>query len=311
VKPLDRAWAAAFVVLWSSGFIGAELATRYAPALTVLNWRFLLLAPPALVWLLARRRRWRARDIGAHIVIGLLAQAGYLYGVVAASGLGVDPGTTALIAALQPVVTAAAAFALLGEPVKAWQIGGMAIGFGGVALVVSADFSGGGAPLWAYALPLGAMLSLVAATVFERRTGPTSLGPIDALAVQFLTTAVVFASVSAPLGAFAPPASLEFWGAVAGVNVLAGIGGSGTYWAVVRRNGATTAATLLYLTPGTTMLWAWAMFGTAVPLLGWAGLAVTLAGVALSLSGGRSMAATAERDTDPLRLRDASGARDS
>jgi drug/metabolite transporter (DMT)-like permease len=311
VKPLDRTWAAAFVVLWSSGFIGAELATRYAPALTVLNWRFLLLAPPALVWLLARRRRWRARDIGAHVVIGLLAQAGYLYGVVAASGLGVDPGTTALIAALQPVVTAAAAFAVLGEPVKARQIGGMAIGFGGVALVVSADFSGGEAPLWAYALPLGAMLSLVAATVFERRTGPTSLGPIDALAVQFLTTAAVFASVSAPLGAFAPPATLEFWGAVAGVTILAGIGGYGTYWAVVRRNGATTAATLLYLTPGTTMLWAWAMFGTAVPLLGWAGLAVTLAGVALSLSGGRSMAATAERDTDPLRLRDASGARDS
>lgn len=286
MKPLDRAWAAAFVVLWSSGFIGAELATRYAPALTVLNWRFLLLAPPALVWLLVRRRRWRVRDIGVHVVIGLLAQAGYLYGVVAASGLGVNPGTTALIAALQPVVTAAAAFVLLGEPVRARQIGGMAIGFGGVALVVSADFSGGAAPIWAYALPLGAMLSLVAATVFERRTGPTSLGPIDALAVQFLTTAVVFASVSAPLGVFAPPASLGFWGAVAGVTVLAGIGGYGSYWAVVRRDGATTAATLLYLTPGTTMLWAWAMFGTAVPLLAWLGLAVTLAGVALSVRGG-------------------------
>ncbi|GAA2273576.1 DMT family transporter [Glycomyces scopariae] len=283
MRPRDRIWAAAFVALWSSGFIGAELATRYAPALTVLNWRFLLLAGPALAWLATRRRRWSARDVGVHVVVGLLGQAGYLYGVVAASGLGVDPGTSALIAALQPVVTAAAAFAVLGEPVRAGQLGGMAVGFAGVALVVSADFSGGGAPLWAYALPLGAMLSLVAATVFERRGGRTSLGPVDALAVQFLTSAVVFAGVSAPLGAFAPPASAGFWGAVAGVTVMAGLGGYGAYWTVVRRSGPTTAATLLYLTPGTTMLWAWAMFGTAPTLLTWVGLAVTLAGVVLSI----------------------------
>jgi hypothetical protein len=37
-----------FVVMWSSGFIGAELATGHAPALTVLNWRFLILAAPYL-----------------------------------------------------------------------------------------------------------------------------------------------------------------------------------------------------------------------------------------------------------------------
>ncbi|WP_100448789.1 DMT family transporter [Glycomyces xiaoerkulensis] len=281
---IDRCWAGAFVVLWSSGFIGAELGTRHAPALTVLNWRFLLLAAPALAWLLWRRRRWSVRDLAVHVAIGVLAQGGYLYGVVLGTQLGVDPGTAALIASLQPVVTAVAAFAALGEPVRTAQIGGLAIGLAGVALVVSADFSGGGASVWAYALPVAAMLSLVTATVFERRTGPGGLGPLDALAVQFLTGAAAFASLAAPVGQFAPPTSTGFWVAVVWSAVLSGVGGYGAYWAVVRRNGATAAATLLYLTPPATMLWAWAMFGTPVAPVAWLGLAIALTGVALTLS---------------------------
>jgi drug/metabolite transporter (DMT)-like permease len=285
MRPADRLWAAAFVVLWSSGFIGAELATRHAPALTVLNWRFLLLAAPALAWVLwrGRWRRYTARDVGVHMLVGALAQVGYLYGVVMASQLGVGSGTTALIASLQPIVTAAAAYFVLGEAVRATQILGLGIGFGGVALVISADYSGGDAALWAYGLPVAAMLSLVAATVLERRTRPRSLGQLDALAVQFLTTATAYAAISAAFGEFAPVPTAGFWYSVAWVTVLAGIGGYGAYWVVVRRNGATTAATLLYFTPPATMLWAWAMFGDQVTGRTWAGLAVTALGVAVAL----------------------------
>ncbi|THV41203.1 DMT family transporter [Glycomyces buryatensis] len=283
MRPTDRLFAGAFVVLWSSGFIGAELATRQAPALTVLNWRFLLLAAPAIAWILWRRKHFKARDVAVHVVIGLLAQVGYLYGVVMASELGVSPGTTALIASLQPLVTAAAAFLALGQTMRAAQIGGLAIGFAGVALVVSDDYTGGTASPWAYVLPLAAMLSLVSATILERRLRPRSLGPLDALAVQFTTTATAFAAISASAGQFAPVPTPQFWGAVAWVTILAGIGGYGTYWIVVRRNGATAAATLLYFTPPVTMLWAWAMFGTSIGAATWLGLAVTAVGVTLAL----------------------------
>ncbi|MCC3765335.1 DMT family transporter [Glycomyces sp. TRM65418] len=289
MRTSDRLWATAFVVLWSSGFIGAELATRHASALTVLNWRFLLLAGPALAWI-AWRGRWRrytARDVGVHVLVGALAQVGYLYGVVMAAQLGVGSGTTALIASLQPVVTAAAAYLVLGERVRAAQMLGLAIGFGGVALVISADYAGGDAALWAYALPVAAMLSLVAATVLERRTRPRSLGQLDALAVQFLTTASAFAAISAAFGEFAPAPTSGFWLSVAWMTVLAGVGGYGTYWVVVRRNGATVAATLLYFTPPATMLWAWAMFGDELSGLAWAGLAVTAVGVAFAIGRGR------------------------
>jgi len=286
MRNADRIWAAAFVVLWSSGFIGAELGTRHAPALTILNWRFLLLAAPALAWI-AWRGRWRRyapRDVAVHVLVGVFAQVGYLYGVVMASQLGVSSGTTALIAGLQPVVTVAAAYLVLGERARNAQLLGLAVGFGGVALVVSADYAGGDSALWAYALPVAAMLSLVAATILERRTTPRSLGALDALAVQFLTTATAFAVISALFGEFAPVPTAGFWLSVAWMTVLAGIGGYGAYWMVVRRNGATTAATLLYFTPPATMLWAWAMFGDALTARAWIGLAVTAAGVALALS---------------------------
>ncbi len=282
----DRLWAGAFVVLWSSGFIGAELATGHATSLTVLNWRFLVLAVPSALWLAHRFARLAARDVAVHAAIGLLAQVGYLYGVVAATELGVSPGTAALIASLQPAVTAAAAFLVLGERVRAVQIGGLAIGFAGVAMVVSADYSGSHAALWAFALPVGAMLSLVAGTILERRARPKTLGPLDALAVQFLTAAAAFAALSASTGHFAPTMTAGFWGAMAWVTLLAGLGGYGTYWIVVRRNGATAAATLLYLTPPVTMLWAWAMFGDRITAWTWAGLAVTSLGVALTLRRG-------------------------
>ncbi|GAA2124263.1 DMT family transporter [Glycomyces algeriensis] len=283
MRPLDRIWAAAFVIAWSSGFIGNELGTRHGSALDLLTWRFLLLAAPSLLWLAVRRVRDR-RALGTHLAIGVLAQAGFLSGIAFAADLGVAPGVISLIAGLQPIVMAAAAALLLGESIRRLQILGLGVGLAGVALVVSADGFDGAAPLWAFTLPLMAVLSLVAATVLERRAGPQGLGPVDALAVQFLAAAAVFTLASAIGGDLAPSAAPGFWAGVAWTAVLAGLGGYGLYWVVVRRSGATTASSLLYLTPPTTMLWAWLMFGDELAPVSWIGLAVTAVGVALALN---------------------------
>ena len=57
---------------------------------------------------------------------------------------------------------------------------------------------------------------------------------------------------------------------------------------------ATVVSTLLYLTPPTTMLWVFLMFGEPVPLVGLLGLAVSAAGVLLVLRGRRAVT------TEPL-----------
>ena len=57
---------------------------------------------------------------------------------------------------------------------------------------------------------------------------------------------------------------------------------------VARTQGATVVSTLLYLTPPTTMVWVYLMFGTPLTLVAVAGLAVSAVGVGLVLHGRRS-----------------------
>ncbi|HEX2145494.1 MAG TPA: DMT family transporter [Glycomyces sp.] len=293
MRPLDRLYAAGFVVAWSGGFIGIELGTRHGSALSLLTWRFLVLAVPAALWLAWRRPRCDRHALGAHLLISALAQVGYLSGVAFAAQLGVAPGIIALIAGLQPIVMAVTASLLLEETVRRVQVLGLGIGFAGVAIVVTADRLGSDAPLWAFLLPVGAVLSLVSATVVERRVRPRGLGPVDALAVQFLFAAFAFTAFAAFSGELAPSPAAGFWAGVMWTVVLAGIGGYGLYWVVVRRSGATTASSLLYLTPPTTLLWAWLMFGDRLSAQAWLGLAVTAVGVLLALNRGPRRAAPA------------------
>jgi drug/metabolite transporter (DMT)-like permease len=282
VNALDRCYATCFVLAWSGGFIGVELGTRDAPALTLLTWRFLVLALPAVIWIAYRRRRFIRRDLRIHLAIGSLAQVAYLSGIAYAAQVGVAPGIVSLIAGLQPLIMAVAAAMFLSEPTGPLQTLGLFIGLAGVALVVSVD-GGGAAPLWAYALPLGSVLSLVAATTIERRTRPDSLSQMDSLAVQFLLAAVAFTVFTAAGRSLRPAHTPDFWAGVLLTVFLAGIGGYGLYWVVVRRSGATTASSLLYLTPPATLLWAWLMLGDEVTGKAWVGLAVSALGVTLAL----------------------------
>jgi drug/metabolite transporter (DMT)-like permease len=280
--------AAGLVVMWSSGFVGAELGTRQAPATTLLAWRFLVVAALLGAWCLWRGTRMSRRDLALHAALGVLAQAGYLYGVVAAAEVGVAAGTSALVAALQPLVATALAVPLLGERVRARQTVGLVVGLGGVGLVVGSELlSPGSAPWWGYALPFGAMLSLVAATLLERRTRPGG-SAVAALAVQCAVSAVLFTGLAAVTGTLAPPAGGGFWPAVAWVVVLSTLGGYGLYWANLARSGVARVSALLYLTPPTTLVWTWLMFHEAMDAGALVGTAVCGVGVALVLLPART-----------------------
>nr|WP_241266103.1 DMT family transporter [Streptomyces boncukensis] len=270
--------------MWSSGFIGAELGTRHSPAATLLSWRFLVASTLlCAAWLLLRRRRRGGplprRALAEQAAIGLLSQGVYLGSVVWAADLGVPAGTSALIAALQPLAAGALAGRLLGERVSRRQWAGLAIGLLGVALVVRGDLgSAGSAPSWAYALPFLGMAGLLTASFLERRARHP-LPASDTLPLHCLVSAVVFTAAAAALGQLRPPAEGGFWLAVAWVFVLSTLGGYGFYWLSLRHNGVTRTSALMYLTPPTTTLWAYAMFGAAPGAEALAGMAVCVAGV--------------------------------
>lgn len=282
----DVALAAAFVVLWSSGFIGAALGTPTARTDTLLTWRLLVAGALLLLVCVVLRVRVAPRQLPRLAVMGVLGQAVYLGAVFLGVGFGVSAGTTALITVLQPLVVAALAPWVTGERVSARQLTGLLVGLLGVALVVAHDLRTGDAPLWAYGLPFLGMLALALNTMLQRRW-QSSASLLGTFTVQVCTAAVLLTLWSAVTGNLAPPATAGFWWAQAFMIVLATFGGWGTYIAVVRRHGATRAATLTYLVPPTTMVWALLAFGDPIGPLSVLGTAVVAGGVALALLAGR------------------------
>ncbi|MFJ3328581.1 DMT family transporter [Streptomyces griseus] len=275
----------AFVLCWSSGFIGAKLGAGSASALTILMWRFLPLTVVLVaVAVTVARASWRGlgvRDVARQSVIGALSQSGYLLTVYYAIQLGVSTGTTALIDGVQPLVAGALAGPLLRQYVTARQWLGLCLGVSGVAVVTLADASAAaGVAWWAYALPFVGMLALVAATFLESRSA-TRVAPSVSLTVHCAASTVIFTALAVGTGTALPPAELAFWGAVGWLVVLSTFGGYGLYWLILRRSGVTAVNTLMFLMAPVTAVWGALMFGEPFGPRTALGLALGLVAVAV------------------------------
>lgn len=286
----------ALVIMWSSGFVGAELGIRSGGTpLQLLGWRFsilgVLLVGACLILRvrLADRRAW-ARQAA----LGLFSQAVFLFMIFEGVSRGVDGGTAALIAALQPLLVATVAGRVLGERTTAGMWIGMALGMAGVVVVVSGGLGSGSAPWWAYLLPVAGMLSLATGTVLTQRLRPTE-SLLQSITMQSVVAAVVLVALTLLTGQGRVPAEPEFWAAVAWLVFLSTLCGYVLYVFVTRTRGATVASVLLYLTPPTTMAWVWLMFGVPITLLAVAGMAVSAVGVLLVLRSRPAAAAQRAR----------------
>jgi drug/metabolite transporter (DMT)-like permease len=279
----------AFVLCWSSGFIGAKLGAGSASAPTILMWRFLPLAVVLVAVAVLTRSAWRGlttRDLSRQAMIGVLSQSGYLLSVYYAIQLGVSSGTTALIDGVQPLVAGALAGPLLGQYVSGRQWIGLGLGLGGVAVVTLADAAAGGdVAWWAYAVPLLGMLSLVAATFLESRSR-SRVTPSVSLTVHCATSAVLFSALALGTGAAAPPGRWDFWVAVAWLVGLSTFGGYGLYWLILKRSGVTKVNTLMFLMAPVTAVWGALMFGEPFGVQTALGLTVCLAAVVIVHRGG-------------------------
>jgi drug/metabolite transporter (DMT)-like permease len=269
-----------FVLLWSTGFIGAKYGLPYAEPFTLLFLRFvltlLLLAP--LVWLYRPELAMPWRERGHLMVSGLLLHGVYLGGIFTAIKLGLAAGVTALIVGLQPLLTSLAAPLLFGERTNALHWLGIGIGLGGIYLILGAA---GASPAPAVLWPaVAALFGITAGTLYQKRY--CSQHDLLAVAVhQYLPTAALFG-----LGALLTETREVAWtgqfvAALLWLVLALSIGAILLLSHLIKHGEASKVSSLFYLVPPATAIEAWLLFGEPLGLLKIAGIVLVALGVYL------------------------------
>jgi drug/metabolite transporter (DMT)-like permease len=271
-----------FVLLWSTGFLGAKLGLPHAAPLAFLLVRYIAVLILMAGIALAFRAPWPrdARQWFQIGISGLLLHAFYLGGVFVAIHYGLPAGITALVVGLQPLLTATVAGRLLGEQVLPRQWLGLVLGFIGVALVLSNKF-GAGFGIDAMVPAVVALFAITTGTLYQKKFCPRFDWRSGAVA-QFLPTAVVTALVVFALDDFRIDWTGEFVFALGWLVLVLSIGAISLLNWLIRHGSAVNVASLFYLTPPTTALLAWALFGETLTGLALVGMAIAVFGVYLS-----------------------------
>ncbi len=284
--------ATAFVLLWNSGFIGAEYGLPYAGPLTLLLWRYLALALLLGVYLAMRRRlAWPgAASVGHAVLVGVLAHGVWLGCVLVALERDVPAGIVALVVALQPLVTGALSGLATGERTSPGQWIGLIVGFAGVAIAVGARLQlDGQASVVGLLAPFGSVVAITVASLLERRSslrgGERHLTVDMALFYQSLGTAAALFLPAIWVEHLATEWTPTFMTTMAWLIVAVSLGAYGLMWILLARTDATRVASLFYLGPPVTAIMAWVAFGDVPLATDWIGMAVVGAGVALVQAG--------------------------
>ena len=276
------AMPAVFVVLWSTGFIGAKLGLPYAEPMTFLTVRFALAALLLLIITLTFRAAWPKtwREAGHIAVAGLLLHGLYLGSVFASIHQGVEAGVSALIVSTQPLLVAAAAGPLLGERVGRLQWFGLGLGILGVALVVWRKVALGLGTPFGMSLSLLGLLGLAAATLYQKRfcaDMPLRSGNVIQFAAAGAATGVLALAFESREIVW----SGEFVFALGWLVFVLSLGAFFLFYVLIRRGAAARVSSLFYLVPPSTAVIAWALFGERFGPVALAGMALTVIGVAL------------------------------
>ena len=273
-----------FVLLWSTGFIGAKLGLPYAEPLSFLLIRFACVIGLLGLLALVLRRPWPHRPTQwLHIAVaGALLHGGYLSGVFLAIHTGMAAGVVALIVGIQPLLTAFLSASMVGERVSGRQWMGLVLGFGGVTLVVWDKLGFGGLSGAGFAFSTLALVSITLGTLYQKRYC-ADLDLWSGSVIQFVAAALVLLPFALAFETMRVAWSGQFVFALGWLIFVLSLGAISLLHLLIRRGAATRVSALFYLVPPTTALLAFFIFGERLGLAAVAGMAIAAVGVAIAL----------------------------
>jgi len=273
---------ALFVVLWSTGFIGAKMGLPYAEPATFLAIRFLLVAIilGALCWWYDALwpRDWR--NVGHILVVGLLVHGIYLGGIYAGISRGVTAGDSALIVGMQPILTAILIGPMLAESVRIRQWAGFILGTLGLGLVSSRYFGGSSSSVSGVVFCIVGVVGMSIGTLYQKRFC-SEMDLLSGSFLQFLSASLMMILIAATFETRQVHWTGEFIFALGWLVLVLSLGAMTVLWLLVRAKAATQVASLFFLVPRVTALIAWPLFGETLTLKSVSGMALVVLGILL------------------------------
>ena len=275
----------AIYVIWGSTYLAIWYAVRSIPPLYTAGFRHLLAGTTLLVWALAKGQKPTWPQIRASIVIGFLF---FLvgHGTLHWAETQLPTGLASLLIASEPIWV----FLLACADERRWRmngflLSGVALGLGGVALLLGRDVwsAGRGVFLGALACLVGA-ISWSAGIIYSRRS-QLSGNPLLLSALSLLAGSVMLLTTGSLLGEYrgfsfgAVP--LDSWLALGYLVVFGSVIAFTAYNWLLERYSPTLVATHTYVNPIVAVLLGWWLANEHVSMNVMASAAMVIAAVFL------------------------------
>jgi drug/metabolite transporter (DMT)-like permease len=276
---LERFAPALFVLLWSTGFVGAKYGLPYADPFVFLAVRVLIAA--MLLFALAKVMRMPVR-IGRSAVIrsgliGFFLHACYLGGVFYSIAQGLPAGVAAVVTSLQPVLVSILAVKVLGEKLRPRQVIGLFVGLLGVILVLGPSFDAQ-IPMPALIAIFVALIGSTTATLLQKKIG-ADIPLLSGTAYQYLFSGLVLGVIAIATQETSINWNFRFTVAFVWLLLVLSVGAILLLLWLLNSGSAAKVSSLFYLVPPATAVEAFVLFGEKVNTQGFLGIGITALGV--------------------------------
>jgi drug/metabolite transporter (DMT)-like permease len=276
---LARFAPALFVLLWSTGFVGAKYGLPYADPFVFLSVRILLAS--ALLFALAKLMKMPVRIGSTAVVrsglIGFFLHACYLGGVFYSIAQGLPAGVAAVVTSLQPVLVSVLAVKVLGEKLRTGQMIGLLTGLIGVILVLGPSIDAQ-IPTPAVIAILVALMGSTTATLLQKKMG-ADIPLISGTAYQYFFSGCVLGVIAIATQETSIIWNLRFTASFVWLVLVLSVGAILLLLWLLNTGSAASVSSLFYLVPPATGIEAFFLFGEKVNTQGFLGIGITALGV--------------------------------
>ena len=250
-----------FVLLWSTGFIGAKFGLPYAEPFTLLMWRMVFVVPLFLVLIfIFKRPKISVFDASIQSLVGLFIHGFYLGAVFAAIDANIPAGLTALFVSLNPLIIAVFSGLVLNTNINKREWSGLLLGLLGVITVLY------GASSWEGVITVKgiawltfALAGIVAGTLLQKRYAK-HVDLITGSFYQFAASLIFFAVMSLMLETGKVDWNINLVLTLAWLIIILSLIAVLLLLYMIRHGEAARVASYFYLIPPFTAFWGWLFF---------------------------------------------------